>query len=383
MKIAVIIDRIIVGGVEKIAIEEVRALRKLGHDATLVVLRRKALSEGAFADMLDDVPVEFLDDRIPSWLRFSFNMPLMKFFALFHLTYPFILPHYIKKGEFDAMFAHGTYTSFSSIRIARKARIPLATLVWDPLLYILERVYSNILPKPMLLVARTVLKRVDKYILINGGTIVLGSTAHEKLVKSIAPKCDTHVLYPGVHPIKNQLAKEGYILAVTAWKEGKNPEYFIEVAKHVPDVKIRLAGKWIDPDYERRYRELLKKHSLENRIELLGEVSERDLQELYARATLLLQTNFDPGFGMPALEAAAQATTFVIPKGQGVCALFEDSVDGFYTNEHDLEQITEYIQTLLLDVSVASRMGLSAWNRVRSHYSWEAHAKELLSYFSA
>ncbi len=381
MKVAVVIDRIIVGGVEKIAIEEVRALRKLGHDASLVVLRRKTLSENAFADMLNDIPVEFLDDRIPSWLRLSFNMPLMKFFATFHITYPYILPHYVKKGEYDAIFSHGTYTSFSTIRIAKKAGVPLATLVWDPLLYILDRVYSSILPKPLTLIARPVLRGMDRYILTKGGVIVLGSTAHDKLVRSIVPSCTPRVLYPGVHPIEKQSKKAGYLLAVTAWKDGKNPEYFLEVARRVPNAKIRLAGKWIDPLYEQRYRKLLKENALEDRIELLGEVTEENLQSLYANATLLLQTNFDPGFGMPALEAAAQATTFVIPKGQGVCALFRNGVDGFYTNEHNLDQIAIDIELLLNDKSMASQMGISAWNRVRSQYSWEAHAKEFLSYF--
>ena len=66
MKIGVLIDRLNVGGVEKIAIEEVRALIEAGHDAYLVVLRRKAVVENAFPDLLKDVPVIYLDDRLPS-----------------------------------------------------------------------------------------------------------------------------------------------------------------------------------------------------------------------------------------------------------------------------------------------------------------------------
>ena len=381
-KIAVMIDRVIVGGVEKIAIEEVRALRLLGHDAQLVVLRRKALSVNAFSDMLHDIPITYLDDRLPRFLRFSFAVPFMKFFALFHVTYPFILPHYVKRDEFDSIFCHGTYTSFSAIRIAKKRKIQLATLVWDPLLYILDRVYSEFIPKPITSVARPILRQIDKYILRNGGEIILGSTAHEELVKTILPSCSPHVLYPGVHPIKKQQKKSDYILAVTAWKAGKNPEYFIEVAKELPEIPIKLAGKWIDPSYEKRYREQLRQSGLERQIQLLGEVTEEQLRDLYAHAALLLQTNFDPGFGMPALEAAAQATTFVIPKGQGVCALFTDGVDGFYTDEHDLSQITSYIYQLLTSTSLSLKMGESAWQKVRKRYSWEVHAREILSYYN-
>ena len=43
MKIGVLIDRLNFGGVEKIAIEEVAALRKINEDAHLLILRRKAV----------------------------------------------------------------------------------------------------------------------------------------------------------------------------------------------------------------------------------------------------------------------------------------------------------------------------------------------------
>ncbi len=87
IKIGILIDRLNVGGVEKIAIEQVRALRNIGEDAVLIVLRRKAVIEGAFSDILEGVPIEYLDDRLPSWLRGSFNFPIFHFFAFF----PFVL----------------------------------------------------------------------------------------------------------------------------------------------------------------------------------------------------------------------------------------------------------------------------------------------------
>jgi len=43
MRFGVLIDEIRFGGVEKIAIEEVRTLSALGHDAVLLILRRNSL----------------------------------------------------------------------------------------------------------------------------------------------------------------------------------------------------------------------------------------------------------------------------------------------------------------------------------------------------
>src|ERR1700730_15121236 len=101
MKIGVLIDRLNVGGIEKIAIEEVKALRELGEDAHLLVLRRAALVEGAFSDLIENVPITYLDDKLPPFLRFSFRIPLFYFFSLFHMTYPVLLAMTVRRGEYD------------------------------------------------------------------------------------------------------------------------------------------------------------------------------------------------------------------------------------------------------------------------------------------
>jgi len=47
MKIGILIDRLNVGGVEKIAVQEVRALKEMNIDATLLVLSRKTIVKNA------------------------------------------------------------------------------------------------------------------------------------------------------------------------------------------------------------------------------------------------------------------------------------------------------------------------------------------------
>lgn len=378
LKIAILIDRLNVGGVEKVAIEEVRALKDLGEEAYLVVLRRKGVVDNAFFDLRKDLATIYLDDRLPSLLKFSFKFPVFNFFSLFHVTYPFIIPFVLKKNEFDYFIVHGTYTAFTAISIKKIRGIKFSTFVWDPIGYILERVYSK-----NFYLFINVLKKVayflDQLIVNNSNYVLVGGSAHNEYIKKLNTKVVIKEIPPSVSPL-NKLSKfkEDYVLMVTAWKKGKNPEYVFELAKSIPRLRIKMVGKWLDPIYEKEFRNLVIKNNFSGNIKIVGEVSEKQLSNYYSKATLLLQTNDDRGFGMPALEAAGNGTTFIIPKGQGVCKLFNNMTDGFYTKEKDTETIVSYLNKLINNKILAVKMGKYAWERVKNSYTWENHAKEIV-----
>lgn len=378
MKIGILIDRLNVGGVEKIALEEVIALRKAGVNAELIVLRKKGVVDNAFEDLRKDVPITFLDQRLPRFFRLSFSLPLFHFFSTFHITYPLILPFVVKRGEYDYLISHGTYTTLSAVSLKKTRKIHFSAFIWDPATYILDRVYKKTTQPAIFKILKFFASRLDKFIINNSDQILVGGDAHNSAIKKINPKKSINIIYPSVHPVKKQRDKKHYILMATAWKKGKNPEYILEVAPHIGNIPIRMAGKWLDPEYKIEFEERVKKHNLTDKIDVVGEVSEKQLSDLYAEALLVLQTNDDRGFGMPALEAAGKATTFIIPKGQGVCKLFEDRKHGYYTKERDTKKITELIHQLTENPDTAKKMGKEAWKKVIDSYSWGQHAEQLI-----
>lgn len=376
MKIGILIDRLNVGGVEKIALEQVNALRRLGVDAELVVLRKEAVVEGAFLDLRKGLPVTYLDQRLPGIFRLSLRVPFFHFFSTFHLTYPILLPFVVKAKEYDYFISHGTYTTLSAITIKWFRKINFSAFIWDPATYIVDRVYKKSMPSLIFALIRFLTMRLDRIIINNTDRVLVGGSAHNSFIKTIDPNKKIEIIYPSVHPIAKLRKKEDYILLATAWKRGKNPEYVIEVAKRLPDAHIRMVGMWLDVEYRREFEKLLVQHNVHNII-VVGEVSEAELADQYSRALFVLQTNDDRGFGMPALEAAGKGSTFIVPKGQGVCRLFDDQVDGFYTKEHDTEYIVKIAKKLLADKTIPTNMGKNAWNRVLKGYSWKKHAELL------
>jgi glycosyltransferase involved in cell wall biosynthesis len=377
MRIGILIDRLNVGGVEKIAIEQVIALRKAGEDASLIVLREKAISSNAFPDLLQGVPIIYLDERLPRLLRFSFRFPGFSFFSWFHISYYLLLPFVIKQNEFDYLIAHGTYTSLSAVAFKKRNGIPFSSFIWDPASYILGRVYTGKFLSPVLWLFIKMATSLDKYIIKNMDNVLVGGNAHNDLLRRMSPHKPIVTIYPSVHPAVRQSKKKDYVLMVTAWKEGKHPEYLLELMKRLPNLRIKMVGKWINPVYRKEFENLIGDAGFADQIEVIGGVSEAELSKFYANALVLLQTNDDKGFGMPAIEAAGSGTTFIIPEGQGVCELFVDGKDGFYTKERDTRKIVDLLQKLLEDKRVATTMGKSAMERVKENYSWSKHAKML------
>lgn len=379
MKIGVVIDRLNVGGVEKVAIEQVRALREIGEDAYLVILREKAVVENAFPDLIKQVPILYLDQRLSKPFRFSFQFPLFHFFSSFHVTYPLILPFVVKKNEFDYFIVHGTYTAFSAITIRKIKGIRFSTFIWDPISYILERVYKKKENSFIISVLSMFAGFLDKQIINASDVILAGGDAHNRLFNRINPEKKIIVITPSVNPRKKIVKqKKDYVLMVTAWKKGKNPEYIFELLKFLPETIIVMVGKWLDPLYKKTFEQKVKLLKLSNKIKIIGEVTEKQLSDYYKNALFLLQTNDDRGFGLPALEAAGHGTTFVIPQGQGVCKLFKNKIDGFYNKEKDTKSIVEDMKLLLSNKKLTSKMSVSAWETVKTKYSWKKHGEKLL-----
>lgn len=384
IKIGVLIDRVIPGGAEKIAIKQVQTFRELGYDARLLVINKvdkKGMEGKPFLDILGEIPIDYLSDRIPKILRFDFKIPFFSFFSFFHFSYPFLIPFGVKRKEFDIIISHGTYTCFTAMALAKRRDIPYAAYIWDPVTYILRKGYPKGPIKFLGFILSPIALFLDKQILKNASFLLVGGRAHNEYFQKISHK-EIHVIPPSYNPIPNLLSKRGdYFLAVTAWKPGKDPEFFFKLMKYFSKFKLRLAGSWLSKEYKEEYEKGVIACGLAKQIEVLGAVSEKKLVELYSKARVLVQINDDRGFGMPALEAAACGCPFVIPKGQGVCELFEDKVDGFFIKERDWDQIVETLSLLISNERISWKMGSHAWKVVCEKYSWRKHIERLLSIF--
>lgn len=378
-KIAILIDRLNVGGVEKTAIQQVIHLNKIGIKATLVVLNKNSVIKNAHSDLTKKAGrIIYLSQRLPKiFTKFDFKFPHFAFFSFFHVLFPFIVPFYIKKNEFDYIISHGSYTSFTAITIKLIKKIPYSVYFWDPIHYILNRVYKQKINKHTLFFLSCLAKKLDKLIINNSKQIIVAATTHNSYFKSLNSTKKIIVIPPSASIGKPQKTKNGRILMVTTWKLGKNPNYIIDIVKKSPNLKIDLVGGWLDKHMLRIFKSNIKQHQLQKNINIMGEAGEKKITKLYPKYNLLLITNLEKGFGMPVFEAAAGGTTFVAPKGSGVCDFFKHQIHGFFVKEKDTNQIVKYLNLLTTNEELAIQKGLKAYQKA-STYTWTNHVQKLL-----
>jgi len=381
MKIGILIDRLNVGGVEKIAVQEVRALKEMNIDATLLVLSRKTIVKNALSDLLKNVPVEYLEDRLPRIFRFSFKIPFFSFFSFFHLTYPFLLPLVIKKKEYDFLVSHNSYTSFTAFSLSKINLIPYLLYVHDPISYIIQKAYPCGPIKWMNNFFIGLASVLDNLLVKNADLVLVQGDLHFNYLKTIMGTSDKLIFAPAAHDYALQLPyrRGNDILTVTAWKEGKELEKLIQIISEVKNTHLKIVGKWIHLEYRKKIDMLVNKLNLSNRVDIIGAVSEKKLNDFYKKARVVVIMNNERGLGLAALEAASNGCTFIIPSECGISRYFKDQVDGFYFSYGDTDSVKQYLYRVVNNERLAFKMGKHAWQMVKEKYSWKKHVKVILN----
>ena len=379
MKIAVLIDQLNVGGVEKVAMEEVRTLNDMGHHAELVVLRRKALVDNPFPGLQRLIPITYLDDRLPWFLKGSFRLRPFYFLALFHFTYPILLPWTVSRRKYDLTISHNSYTTITALSFKWLRAIPYVMYVWDPSASIASHVYVRGVLGRIRALTVPLAALLDKTLASNALAVFTSGTSHVGFLRQLTEPSKVRLLAPGRSPRANLPVDRGsYLITVTAWKEGKHLEDLLIALAELGEGELKVAGRWLHESYRLSIDRLIAKLNLSDRIQITGTLAEDELDDLYAGARAVVIPSEERGFGLAALEGAANGCPFIMPSNCGAAGFFEDGVDGMLFPPGDLARLRECAGQMLTDERRAYRMGQHAHELVSTKYTWKRHVQNLL-----
>lgn len=196
------------------------------------------------------------------------------------------------------------------------------------------------------------------------------------------PPDRVHVVHHGIRNLAYpDVAREKIILNVGAIQRRKNLSRLVEAFETVdPAYRLVLAGSNGYGVEEILAR--IEKSPAADRISVLGYVTNAELAEYYARATIFAFPSLDEGFGMPVIEAMAAGTPVIasnssaLPEVAGNAAILVDP--------DDTAGLAEALRTLTGNRDLRNeysrrgleRAGLFTWNNA-VHKTWDVYREVL------
>ncbi len=129
--------------------------------------------------------------------------------------------------------------------------------------------------------------------------------------------------------------------------------------------------------YTRQLQVLADELGVREHALFLGRISEAELQRLYAEAAVYVYPSPEEDFGMGVIEAMAKAVPVVAWGHGGPTVTVDDGVTGFLAQPYVVEDYAAKIACLLTDVERNRGMGAAGHRRALAEFSWEGHVARL------
>jgi glycosyltransferase involved in cell wall biosynthesis len=170
--------------------------------------------------------------------------------------------------------------------------------------------------------------------------ITISKTSQKRIEKYHRRNAD--IIYPPVDVSKFRCEEYGdFWLSVNRLYPEKRVELQIEAFRKMPDEKLIIVGGYAKGDHAEKYAKNIS-NNLPHNVSILGEVSEQELIDLYARCKGFICTALDEDFGLTPVEAMASGKPVVAVNEGG----FKETVTektGILINA-DLQSVIEAVK---------------------------------------
>lgn len=179
--------------------------------------------------------------------------------------------------------------------------------------------------------------------------------------------------------------KQTLLITVSRLVERKGVAWFIEnvlpgLMREYPDLRYWVVG---DGPQRPAIRAAIQRCGLQDKIEILGEVSDEELRAVYRAASIFVMPNIPidsdrEGFGIVALEAAVNDLCVVASKLEGIQDAVTDGQNGLLVPPADAPAYLQVLRELLNDTDRRRKLAEQARNFTLRHCNWNAIAPSYL-----
>jgi len=153
----------------------------------------------------------------------------------------------------------------------------------------------------------------------------------------------------------------------------KGLKYLIEayaiLLEHYPRLELVVIGK----PREGPTLEMLDELKLLDRVIFVSDLTDEEVAEHYARATICVTPSLYEGFGLPAAEAMSCGAPVVVTDGGALPEIVGEA--GVVVPRADSAALARAIAGLLEDPARRGELGAAARQRARKAFSWDAAAE--------
>lgn len=141
------------------------------------------------------------------------------------------------------------------------------------------------------------------------------------------------------------------------------------IAARHPEVRVLLAGRVSDFEYERRMWELLRQLGVAELVTLRENFGASDMPRVYAAADLVVQPSLEEGLGLATIEAMSAGKPVVGTAVVGINEVITDEHDGLLVPAREPERLADALLRLLNDPALAERLAKQGRNTALERFS--------------
>ncbi|HSK26704.1 MAG TPA: glycosyltransferase [Jiangellales bacterium] len=195
---------------------------------------------------------------------------------------------------------------------------------------------------------------------------------------SVVP-CGVDVQHFTPVPAPGEAERPGHrprVLVVGRLVERKGVADAISALARVPGAELLVAGgptaDRLDADPEvQRLRRVARKHEVDDRVRLLGQVDRQAMPALMRSADAVVAVPWYEPFGIVPLEAMACGRPVVASAVGGLTDTVVDGVTGVLVPPRDPRSLATALRDLLASPARRRRLGAAGLERARRHYTWQ------------
>lgn len=259
--------------------------------------------------------------------------------------------------------------------------IPYINTIYGEEIYLSKRYHT-------MFIIKLLVRNASKSIMISSGTLKasLKEGLRKEKFEIIPFGVDTEFFRP-IKVEKN--SKIFKILSIGYLIERKGFEYLVKAIKEVlnshNEVKLIIVGSG---PLENQIKKLICELKLEGNIQILKNISDKELLEIYNSSDLFIlpsiidfQGNTE-GLGVVLLEAMACKLPVIGSDIGGIPDIIHDNLTGRLVQQKDILGLSKTIIDLIENENLRKSMALNGYEMVKGHFSWEQIAKDYIEIYT-